>query len=265
MGGRGSAYNTLSNKLDEIRQEQYEIYDGEPVSYYDFLLDPESTIHDEMFNKLKELGFSTRESTDAANKYNLTLQQKQLEFLATEFDYILNENGVDVQFGTEDMYDSTQGYTSPFHNERGELMQRIVYRRDKLNSIKDTRELISKAVKNQDNVPIDIQANANKYIITHEMGHVIENCIFEKLLKQNPNNSMYYDTRKVAIKIRGEVEDICKNKYTKNGENVRMQLSEYSKVNSKEWFAETFTNLILAEDHPEPIALALNDYIRRFE
>lgn len=61
------------------------------------------------------------------------------------------------------------------------------------------------------------------------MGHVIENCIFEKLLKQNPNNSMYYDTRKVAIKVREDVEEIYKNNYTKKGKTVKMNISEYSK------------------------------------
>lgn len=63
-----------------------------------------------------------------------------------------------------------------------------------------------------------------------------------------------------------------KNKYTNNQNNDMIYLSKYSKSiklggtgNDLEWFAETFTNLILAEDKPTPVALALNDYLRRFK
>lgn len=63
-----------------------------------------------------------------------------------------------------------------------------------------------------------------------------------------------------------------KNKYTNNQNNDMIYLSEYSKSeelggtgNDLEWFAETFTNLILAEDKPTPVALALNDYLWRFK
>lgn len=43
-----------------------------------------------------------------------------------------------------------------------------------------------------------------------------------------------------------------------------MNISDYSTTNSMEWFAETFTNYILA-DKPTPVANALRDYIWSFE
>ena len=64
----------------------------------------------------------------------------------------------------------------------------------------------------------------------------------------------------MAIRIKNEVINICKNKYKNNNIN----LSNYSKTNEREWFAETFTNLELAEE-PAPIALALGDYLKEYE
>lgn len=264
MGGRGSAYQKLIEQLEKIKQEQHENYNGEPVKLEDFLKDPESEIHDEMFERLKAAGFSTRASTDTVNKYNLTIQQKQIEFLADLHENLLKENASDIQFGTEKLSGGIQGFTARYHNEKGGLIQRIVYHRDLMNNISETNRIIAEEVRRQHSVPINIKENANKYVITHEFGHAIENCIFEKLQKQNPNNSMFYDTRRVAIKIRNDVEEICKKNYAKSGKGVIMNISQYSTMNSKEWFAETFTNLCLAET-PEPVALALADYIRRFE
>lgn len=43
-----------------------------------------------------------------------------------------------------------------------------------------------------------------------------------------------------------------------------MNISRYSTTNSMEWFAETFTNLVLADDSM-PVALALRDYIESFK
>ena len=65
-------------------------------------------------------------------------------------------------------------------------------------------------------------------------------------------------------KVRKEVEEICKNNYTKKSKTVNMNISEYSKKNSMEWFAETFTNLHLAEK-PTPVALALSEYLDNYK
>lgn len=43
-----------------------------------------------------------------------------------------------------------------------------------------------------------------------------------------------------------------------------MNISDYSTTNSMEWFAETFTNYILA-DKPTPVANALGEYLRSFK
>lgn len=88
-----------------------------------------------------------------------------------------------------------------------------------------------------------------------------------KLLNKIDNNPINLGRNKnnLAIKVRNDVEKILKNKYTKHGEDAIMNISKYSTTNSMEWFAETFSNLILTDKEPTPVAKALDDYIRSFE
>lgn len=262
MGGRGSAYGKLVKDLDKIQQEQHERYDGRPVTIEDFLWDEESEIHDEMFNKLKEVKVSTRESTDKVNKYALTINQKEVEFVAKEFDYILNEADFEIQLGAEKLNSKTNGQTLPFM-DNGKLRLRVVFSEDNLNNLKAYREKQIADVKSNWHAPIDIQTNASKYTAIHEMGHVVECCIFKKIIRNNPTISRSH--RDLAIKVRNDVEKILKNKYTKPGKDAIMNISKYSTTNSMEWFAETFSNLILTDKEPTPVAKALDDYIRSFE
>ena len=264
MGGRGSAYSKLVKNVEKLIQEQNEKYDNNlKVDLADFINDIESEIHDEMFDRLKDVKVSTRKSTDEVYRNSLKINQKQVELIAKEFDYILNETSSDIQLGSENIKDrGTGGYT--VRNIANGFDIRVVLDSKRLNDPRMERKETADSIRSNWHVPINIKEDARKYTITHEMGHVIENCIFEKLLKENRTNSRYYDTRWLAIKIRNEVENIAQNNYTKSGEKVKMNISTYSKENSMEWFAETFTNLVLA-DEPMPVALALRDYIESFK
>lgn len=252
-------------RIEKINQIQNENYDGDPVKYDDFLKDPETEIQDEQFHELKEVGISTRQSTDNINRIELNKQQEQMEMIAKNYDYIFDDLFADIQFGAENLEIGKKGKTAPWHGTKG-LELRIVLDSKRLNSEIDTREETFEDIKSNWHVPIDMSDNRNidVYTITHEMGHALEHCIFEKLLKNNASNSKYYDTRWLAIKVRNEVENIAKNKYTKSNKDVSMNVSRYSSWNSQEWFAETFTNLVLS-DRPMPVALALKDYIERFK
>ena len=263
MGGRGSAYQKLVDKSEKLKQFQGELYDGQRVNPDDFINDVETEIQNDMFHLLKEVGISTRKSTDNVNRQSLSDNQKQAYFIATEFDYILNETKIDIQLGSENIKNKdTSGYTAPWY--KNGLQLRIVLDNKRLNDPNNAKKEISKAVRETWHVPINIRENSDKYTITHEMGHAIEECLFAKLRKNNSHNPEYNDSRKLAIKIRNEVENILKNNYAKYGENATMNISEYSRKNSKEWFAETFSNLVLA-DEPMPVSLALNEYLERFK
>lgn len=263
MGGRGSAYQKLVNKAENLEQFQNEQYNGEKVNPDDFINDKETEIQNDMFHLLKNVGISTRESTDKVNRQSLTTNQKQAHFIATEFDYLLNETKIDVQLGSENIKDKKiSGYTAPWYNNG--LQLRVVLDDKRLNNPTEARKEITKSVSETWHVPINVKENANKYTITHEMGHAIEECIFEKLRKNNSHNPEYHDSKKLATNIRNEVKEIYKNQYAKPGENVNMNISEYSRKNSMEWFAETFSNLVLS-DKPMPVALALNDFLERFK
>lgn len=264
MGGRGSLYNRLVKESNNQERNQLEDYsNNERVNPEDFITDEESEIHDDMFIKLKSLGVSTRESTDNVNRIGLSQQQEQAEILAKEYSRFFEETKQDIQFASENIKDpKTGGYTAPLR--AGGLQVRVVLDSKRVNNPTWHSEIIRDSVKGGWHAPIDLSENSNKYTVTHEMGHVVEECVFEKLLKENPNNSKYYDARWVATKVRNDVYEICKNKYTKKGESVNMNISDYSERNSMEWFAETFANLHLSEK-PMPVALALSEYLERFD
>ena len=68
----------------------------------------------------------------------------------------------------------------------------------------------------------------------------------------------------LQAEIKNEVLKIYQKDFAKDIQFDKIFLSRYSRTNDAEWFAETFTNLQLS-DKPEPIALALQKYLRRYE
>lgn len=263
MGGRGSAYNDL-DYLNDISQEQKEEYIKLKLgSINDFFEDEESEINDENFKKLKSLNVSMRKSTDNLNRDNLKIKQEQAIILCKEYRDYFKETPQDIQFAGENIrYNEVGGYTSSYYNQ-GPVI-RMVLDSKRVNNPQWEKEIIERSCKEHHHASINTRDNADKYIVTHEMGHVIEHLLFERLRKNNANNRNYYDDKWLTIKVRGEVEEICKNKYTKKGEPVNMNISLYSRQNSQEWFAETFTNLHLS-DEPLPVALALSEYLDNYK
>lgn len=252
MGGRGSAYDRKNEEdLKDIEQIQREDYlDGEEVNPMDFITDEESDIKDEMFTRLKLNNVSMRKSTDDINKSYLTELQKYTEAIAKKYDYILDETISNVQFAGEYINDSSVGgYTAPL-TIMGGLELRFVLNKNLIKDIKKFEQRNIYSVETKWHSPIDYK-EARYYTLVHELGHCVESCIISRIQK----NSNLSDIQ-IATNIRNEVEKICKTKYKSDIINI----SKYSRQNSMEWFAETFTNLMLSSK-PVSVARALNDYL----
>lgn len=264
MGGRGSAYDKLIEALDKIKQEQHENYSGNlKMNIADFYNDEESEIQNSYFINLKKVNVSMRKSTDdIIHRLELSRQQEWAEVLAKEYKNYFGESKNNIQFASQNIKNPRiGGYTAWIENDG--LMIRMVLDSKRINQPNFHKQTIKNSINEKWHAPININ-DANKYTVTHELGHVVERLLFEKLRKNNPHNIKYLDDKLLAIKVRDDVEKILKNKYTKSGEDVIINISDYSTKNSMEWFAETFTNLHLSEK-PLPVAKALSEYLNSKE
>lgn len=257
MGGRGAAY--LHTKGNDDKQ----------LATLSFFNDPETEYQNQMFHKLKEFNISTRKSTDDIDDKILERQQTQIYNIAKKYNYILKEtsSSYDIQFGSENIQDEKIiGFCKPTLIN-GSIVQRIVLDKKQFSNYDKITKAVEKGVNDGHFVPINTKFKSRDYLITHEFGHGIENSIYEFERKKenkilNYNNYLEFREQK-AIEIKNKVIEIWEKKYTTGKKDDKVNLSIYSGVNAREWFAETFTNLELAEK-PAPIALALKEFLEEF-
>ncbi len=257
MGGRGS---TLAHK---------HIYgkDNNPNRKVNWN-DPESEYHNKMFNLLKEEKVSTRKSTDDIDDKIFERQQRQVLSLASEYKKALKTTtqNEDIQLGSEQISGGTLGYCA-CHQENGEFKQRVVLDKKLYTDYDHIRTVVEDAVSKKHFAPINTRFKSRDYIVTHELGHAVENSIVVKLAKDRGMN-IYTDFRGTSNKLEGEIKNeiikIYQKDFAKDNALDKIFLSRYSRKDDGEWFAETFANLHLS-DNPEPIALALQKYLRRFK
>lgn len=262
MGGRGSAY---------IIEKHINNNDNKSSSnVLDFINDPETEYHNEMFKKLKSVGVSTRKSTDGIDDKILSRQQEQIYNICSKYKNILKftTETQDIQLGAEDIKEyGTLAYCNSMI-VNGRTLQRVVIDTKQLKNYDKLLNTVEYGIKNKQFVPINTKFKSRDYLITHEFGHAIENSIFEKVKRNiDLQGNDFVRFRKIyATKIKNEVINICKNKFFNDTimQEKDINLSKYSGKNEREWFAETFTNLELAEK-PAPIALSLQEYLRSFE
>lgn len=267
MGGRGSAY--IIKQHTSSNDSFPDIDTGYKVS--DFDTDIETEYHNEMFDELKKYKISVRKSTDDIDDKILERQEKTVLHIVKKYNNLLSLTSEvqDIQLGAESFPNSgVLAYCAP-SVKNGTTIQRVVLNKKQLKDYDKYLKVVDDGIKTKHFVPINQTFNSRDYITTHEFGHAIENAIFEKVKK---DNNLYFYTindysriRNIfATRIKNEVKKICQDKYN-NGKILKKEdinLSSYASYNDLEWFAETFTNLELAEK-PAPIALALGDYLGR--
>lgn len=222
--------------------------------------EPISNKYDNYQTLLLLKGFSIRKSTDVANNDQklLMYQEKQIDKLASKYYNIYkhahstSDNTIQIGLGSLNKYRAL-GVCGGYITKDGKLHLRIELNKQTIlkNDYSDMEKSLGKW-----SVPIN-KERTREYVITHEMGHALENSLIAKRFKDVTN----VDFNKANIQIRHEVMNIYHDKYQTRDSSI--VLSDYARKNSAEWFAETFTNLQLA-DKPEPIALALKDYLEKY-
>ena len=257
MGGRGSS---LAFKHMQSNDNGPQI-----VTNWE---DPETLLQNEMFKKLKNQNISTRQSTDDIDDKIFERQQKQVLEIAQKYKKVLQNTtrNEDIQLGGEKISGTTLGYCS-LRYENGELRQRIVLDKQLYSNYDKIKRTVDSAIRNRQFVPINQMFKSRDYIVTHEMGHAVENGIVAKIVKERNINmqvGLLRSINNLQAEIKNEVLKIYQKDFAKDIQFDKIFLSRYSRTNDAEWFAETFTNLQLS-DKPEPIALALQKYLRRYE
>lgn len=236
-----------------------------PKLNFKYKPDPESERNDyNLFKSLKNNGISTRKSTDKATLINLQPHQQQINKLVNKYSNITKEISLecDVELSKQNLKGALGFWVaSPNVRETGTFFTRLALSNIVINKSDKYEELQKHSITKNWSVDID-DKNLKIYTTTHEFGHLIEeNIIREKFnnIKKNKKVDIdWYEFRnKEVTKIKRSVEKICKQ----NSNSDKIHLSDYSKTNDYEWFAETFTNLELSKD-PKPIALALKEYLK---
>ncbi len=267
MGGRGATLAGQHTKSKDnikikiggrLKKDQIAVNWNDPVTFYE----------NDMYDKLKEKGFSTRASTDIVDETTIARQQRQIDRLATEYNSVYRNVTKDneIMFGTEHVKSvkgkplpNIWGYCAVAVKEDGKPIQKVVLNLKQLERTANEQVVsVRSGIKEKHFVSIDLD-KSREYVITHEMGHALENSLVAQITATNKQDFMdNYD--KTLAKIKHDVVDLANKKY--NGCDI--YLSKYSSQNDAEWFAETFTNLKLSKN-PAPIAKALGEYIERYK
>lgn len=265
MGGRGANYFAIQKHKNSTDDNPFDFKND---SKNDFIDDKETQYKNEMFHKLKDLGISVRESTDDIDDKIFERQETAVYNIARKYQKILSKTTrtQDIQLGGYNPgKDGCMGYCEPDIKD-GKIIQRVVVNKAYLKDYDEHIKVVEYGIKNKHFADANIRFNGRDYILTHEMGHAIENSIFESIREKHnmqlSANDYVICRKEWGKRIKNEVKEIWQNKYTTGKENDKLELSKYSKKTEREWFAETFTNLQLA-DKPAPIALALDEYLRR--
>lgn len=257
MGGRGSS---LINKHISGNDDKQ---DGSIKFNID---DPESEIHNDMFKKLKEVNISTRESTDSIDDIILGRQQQQILNIASKYKNVLQNTtrNQDIQFGVGNIQDETLGYCQIGVKE-GKIVQRVVLNSKQLKNYDKILNTVIGAVNRGLFAPINLMFKSRDYVVTHELGHAVENSMIQKMVEDNNYKLTEFNVgsikKQLQQKIQNDIIKLWEEKYKK--ESDKLYLSKYSTKTPGEWFAETFANSELA-DNPASIAQALQEYIGRF-
>lgn len=90
------------------------------------------------------------------------------------------------------------------------------------------------------------------YTSVHELGHAVQHAMYKK-----ETGNKYDGFEKYAEKMRGDIIKLAKDKYNTKTNVV----SKYSTQNAPEWFAETFTSLML-NGALTPLTKAINEYMK---
>ena len=257
MGGRGS---TLAFK--HTQEDDNILNLGNPNINVDWN-DPESEYHSEMFKELKKNNISTRKSTDDIDDKVLERQQMQVLSLSNKYQNILKNTTIasDIQFGSEELTGGILGYCASTLDSYGELIQRVCLDKGQLSNYDKVVKSVTSGVTSGHFVPINTMFKSRDYLITHELGHAVENSIIIKIVKNNKLQYTLITKQNLQQKIKNDIINLWQTKYKKDGDKIH--LSKYSMKTPGEWFAETFTNLQLS-DKPESISMALEEYLRRY-
>lgn len=269
MGGRGSAFGAGTKTTNQEPKKE------DPNFKINLKVDddPESEIHNLLFNELKALNVSIRKSTDDTNtkkSNNLLVQETQLLNLANEYKNLVSTTANkdnNLKFSFKEFPISINGMTRiGLHNKQSKvLLQNIVLNKNMIhnNNFNEKKE----SIKTGWSASVDSN-NVEKSTLTHEFGHLLSyNIAVQRYQKGGREISSLFNPKSKSAILSHMKKDVIKIAVEKYGvdpnKRDEIYVSQYSATKVAEWFAETFTNLKLSSN-PKPIAKALGDFINKY-
>lgn len=259
MGGRGSKFslqgpNEIYVKLSNNQPQKI-------TSPIWFLPNDEETKrkNEEVIKLKKRANIITFKSTDYMEedflKRNIKSINDHLELAKTRYKinykYFINTDKKKHGFikGAH-IGDNTKAFTQVADN--GGIM--IIYNLAKFdtNNFIQTQKILNNEIKS--GFKAHVPPNKRElYTTTHELGHAVQLSMYKKEFGKHEIDS---DFMKYAAKERNYIVKLAKDKYNSTTNAVSL----YAKENGAEWFAETYTSLML-NGAKTPLTKALDDYL----
>ena len=265
MGGRGSRFKDLS-----IEQEKEKYW----TDYGDADQDLETDVQNGLTKNLKDSNIIVCDSLKNLDNAVVESNLKQIKDLTHEFSGIVSPNLDDecikIRSFKMNRIRIATGTKSPEYEILAlfaPIKKQICFNERSIKDLESLKSLVKHSQEVGHSVKVD-NGKESVYVITHEYGHFLENCIIEKRIQQDVRAWAKFKTnvsemQKMRIaeaeSIRTKIKEIATKKY--KASEGQLKPSEYGDKSPFEWFAEVFAETKLHTTN-KPLVKAMKEYLK---
>lgn len=268
MGGRGSKFKNLS--IEQEKEKYWTDY-GDADDDVEF----KGNEQNNLTKKLKDNNIIVCKSFKNLDDKVAEVTLKQISDLTQEYSNIVNSNledeaikirsfkmnRVSIKTGAKTPEYGIMALFTPFKKQ-------ICFNERSVKDLESLNNIIKASQESGHSVTTD-DSKKGVYVITHEYGHFLENCIIEKHIQQDVRGWAKYKTGNLsevqairvseAEKIRDTIKEIATKKF--KASKKQLETSDYGEVSAFEWFAEVFTESKLHTTN-KPLVKAMKEYLK---
>lgn len=268
MGGRSSTFRERIKSVSDLLKDLNKKTRKKDFTILDLGDHTQETSFDENYRNKSRLNDRNYMVCNSINKVDKKIQKitlNQIAYLSHKYSNITNQflkdqqvklrsyKINDINIRTQKKYPNytTMACWSKSTNQICLNQRRMQNFDDMVNSVK-----YSQSTGHFMQTDLDSQ---DKYIITHEFGHFIEDCLIQKNLQRSDYSQEERTTEALTI-----TEKICKiavDKFKATDSDLR-KMSRYGYTDAYEWFSELFTKTILSSDKTS-LSMAMNEYLKK--
>lgn len=267
MGGRGSRFRDLNTMQD--KREYW-------TDYGDADEDVEVDIQNDLTKSFKNSNIIICGSLKNLDRDVVKVNLKQIKDLSNEFSEIISPNLDDecikIRSYKMNRVSFNTGVKSPEYGIMAlftPVKKQICFNERSIKDLESLKSIIKTSQKVGHSVQID-EGKEGVYVITHEYGHFLENCIIEKRIQQDVRawakfKTNLFEMQKMRIaeaeNIRAEIKQIATQKYKASVKQLETSKYGEQDKNPFEWFAEVFAESRLHTTN-KPLVKAMKEYLK---